>query len=64
MYINMDSIYDYDSVSMISLAEESLNRWISSLQRFRCLYDVDRNADLVEIINARLSERAAVCPFM
>lgn len=64
MYINTEG-FDYcDPVSMVSLAEESLERWISSLQRFRCLYDVDRNADLVEIINARLSERAAVCPFM
>lgn len=64
MYINTESIDYYDPVSTVSLAEESLNRWISTLQRFRCLYDVDRNADLVEIINARLSERAVICPFM
>ncbi len=52
------------SVASLAYIESSLYRWIILLDKYKLLYPVDRNEDILSIINSRLSERASIMPFM
>lgn len=52
------------SVASLAYIESSLYRWIILLDKFKILYPVDRNEDILSVINSRLSERASIMPFM